>query len=233
MTDDFEGFKCVGGFSSPPCLAGEVAPDYFDPLAVDPQQARDVARWRVAERNRLLNERKAMRSQNKQYVAKALTTHLTELLAEQRSTATVKIVSLFWPIKDEPDLRLLMHDLHGQGWQIALPVVVRKAGPLVFREWCPTTRMTRGRWNIPVPSASEPELHPQIVIAPLVGWDAEGYRLGYGGGYFDRTLGATLPKPLSIGVGFSSAHVSTIFPQPHDIPLDAIITEAGREFERE
>jgi 5-formyltetrahydrofolate cyclo-ligase len=68
---------------------------------------------------------------------------------------------------------------------------------------------------------------PGIALAPLVGWTDEGYRLGYGGGYFDRTLAALQPRPFTIGIGFHAARLTTIFPQQHDIPLDVIVTEAG------
>jgi 5,10-methenyltetrahydrofolate synthetase len=85
--------------------------------------------------------------------------------------------------------------------------------------------MARGDWNIPVP-ATEAEVQPDVALAPLVGWQADGYRLGYGGGYFDRTLAARKPT-LVIGVGLASARLATIFPQPHDIALDHIVTEAG------
>lgn len=87
--------------------------------------------------------------------------------------------------------------------------------------------MERGDWNIPVPPAYAEVLTPDIALAPLVGWDRAGYRLGYGGGYFDRTLAILRPKPSVIGVGLQSAGLSTIVPQPHDIVMDWIVTEDG------
>jgi 5,10-methenyltetrahydrofolate synthetase len=108
-----------------------------------------------------------------------------------------------------------------------LPVVAVRGAPLVFRRWTPETRMVRGDWNIPVPPPEAEALRPDIAIAPLVGWAPGGWRLGYGGGYFDRTLAALQPRPISIGVGFQSARLATIFPQPHDIALDMIVTEDG------
>jgi len=86
--------------------------------------------------------------------------------------------------------------------------------------------MVQGVWKIPVP-ADGPDVTPDATLAPVVGWDAAGYRLGYGGGYFDRTLAALAPRPLAIGVGLHSAQVDTIFPQPHDIAMDVVVTEAG------
>lgn len=87
--------------------------------------------------------------------------------------------------------------------------------------------MVRGDWNIPVPPPEAEVVTPEIALAPVVGWTAEGFRLGYGGGYFDRTLAALLPRPFTIGIGFQSARLATIYPQPHDIALDAGVTEAG------
>ena len=81
-------------------------------------------------------------------------------------------------------------------------------------------------WGIPIPEKREITL-PQAVLAPLVGFDRECYRLGYGGGYFDRTLAALQPRPLAIGVGFELSQLETIHPQDFDIPMDLIVTEAG------
>ncbi|MCB1834055.1 MAG: 5-formyltetrahydrofolate cyclo-ligase, partial [Geminicoccaceae bacterium] len=82
-------------------------------------------------------------------------------------------------------------------------------------------------WNIPVPPHDAPAVTPAITLAPLVGWTEDGYRLGYGGGYFDRTLAALTPRPFVIGIGYQAARLETIVPQPHDIRLDLILTEAG------
>src|SRR5690606_35886742 len=139
-----------GRYASPPCMAGEVAPDYFDPLAVDPQQARDVARWRRGERERLRAERLAMSVEARATVGRALAGHLRALLDARFGEARGKVFSGYWPIKGEFDLRPLMAELHGAGIIVALPVVEVKAAPLVFRRWTPETRMVRGDWNIPV-----------------------------------------------------------------------------------
>ena len=93
--------------------------------------------------------------------------------------------------------------------------------------------MVRGDWNIPVPPPEADALTPDITLAPLVGWDNQGCRLGYGGGYFDRTLAALTPRPFTIGIGFHSAYLTTIFPQPHDIPLDVILTQEGAQVLRQ
>ena len=222
-----------GRFASPPCLASEIAPDYFDPMAVDPEQAWDVARWRKSERARLRTERQALSVEDREAVGTALAEHLREFLFTRFDGAQERVLSGYWPIKGEPDLRSLMVDLHAAGVTIALPLVEHKAAPLTFRRWTPNTAMIRGDWNIPVPPPEADALTPDITLAPLVGWDSEGFRLGYGGGYFDRTLAALTPRPFTIGIGFQSACLATIYPQPHDIPLDIILTQGGVQTSRQ
>lgn len=231
MTDPDDGTGATRGAASPPCMAAEVDPAYFDPLATDPEQARDVARWRRAERARLSAERQAMRVAERQAAGEALQGHLRALLAERFGGARGRVFSAYWPIKGEPDLRGLMAELHGAGTAVALPVVETRFAPLTFRRWTPDTAMIRGDWNIPVPPPEADRLVPDILLAPLMGWDGAGYRLGYGGGYFDRTLAALSPQPFTIGIGLRAARLATIFPQPHDIALDAILTERGVEVE--
>ncbi len=223
------GDKPASRFASPPCLAAEVAPDYFDPVAVDPQQALDVAHWRKAERATRLAHRAALTVVERQAVAAAIAAHLDALLLGLFPRRESLVVSGYWPIKSEPDLRPWMIRLTEAGMRLALPVVDTPKAPLVFRPWGPVAAMERGHWNIPVPATREIVV-PDIALAPLVGWDTEGYRLGYGGGYFDRTLAAARHRPFAIGVGLQSAKLATIFPQPHDIRLDAIVTEAGLQW---
>lgn len=214
------------GYASPPCLAHEIDPAYAGFAAVDPQQALDVARWRKAERVRLLAGRAALSVATRQAAATAVTAHLDQLLAQRFDSLSGLTISAWWPIKAELDLRPWLAGLAARGARAALPLVATKAAPLVFREWTPQTRMEQGFWNILVP-AEGPDIVPDIVLSPLVGWDGSGYRLGYGGGYFDRTLAALTPRPLAIGVGLDAARLPTIFPQPHDIAMQAIVTETG------
>jgi len=221
-----------GRYASPPCLTGEIAPDYFDPLATDPEQARDVARWRRGERTRLRGARDALSVSDRQTVSAALAGHLRQVLAERFGGAAGMVLSAYWPIKGEPDLRGLMAELHAAGVIIALPVVEDKASPLVFRRWQPGMRMERGEWDILVPPPEAERLTPDITLAPCLGWTDDCYRLGWGGGYFDRTLAVLVPRPVTIGIAHADAHLLTIYPQPHDIPLDLIVTETGLSAER-
>ncbi len=231
MTDRSDRKPATGAYASPPCMAHELDPAYFDPLGVDPQQAVDVARWRKAERERLRNIRSAQTVAERARIGIALAGHLDTLVARRFGDIAGRVVSGYWPIKGEPDLRPWLEGLHEQGAIVALPVVETRAAPLVFRRWAPGVKMERGHWNIPVPSASADRVQPEIALSPLVGWDGEGYRLGYGGGYFDRTLAAARPRPFVIGVGLQAARISTIFPQPHDIGMDVIVTEDGPQWE--
>ncbi len=118
-----------------------------------------------------------------------------------------------------------------RGVRVALPVAVALGQPLMFREWRPNARLARGLWKIPYP-ADGADLVPTVVIAPVVGFDKECFRLGYGGGFFDRTLAAFDAAPLVIGVGYAGALIRTIFPQPHDIPMDWILTGAAPPLRR-
>lgn len=215
-----------GPFASPPCLAAEVDPTYFDPLGVDPVQARDVARWRRAERIRLAALRDSLGQSGRAEVSRRMRQHLESLVSGLITRPGV-VLSGYWPIKGEPDMRPLLAELHGAGVTIALPLVETRAAPLVFRRWTPETRMVRGDWNIPVPPPDAERLTPDIALAPCLGWDGACYRLGWGGGYFDRTLAVLAPRPVTIGIALTDARLSTIFPQPHDIPLDHILTEDG------
>jgi 5-formyltetrahydrofolate cyclo-ligase len=105
-------------------------------------------------------------------------------------------------------------------------VVADKKGPLQFRKWWPGAPMKAGVYDIPFPDGTELVV-PDAAIVPMNGFDEQGYRLGYGGGYFDRTLASHSPRPLAIGVSFELARLATIHPQPHDIPMDFVVTEAG------
>ncbi len=105
-----------------------------------------------------------------------------------------------------------MTGLHEAGVAVALPLVETKAAPLIFRIWTPETKMVRGDWSIPVPPPEATVVTPDITLAPLVGWSVDGYRLGYGGGYFDRTLAALKPRPFVIGIGFDTAQLAIIYP---------------------
>ncbi|TXB70115.1 5-formyltetrahydrofolate cyclo-ligase [Paracoccus aurantiacus] len=207
-------------------MAGEVAPDYFDPLAVDEAAARDAARWRKAERARLLAEREVLTNAQRADMDAAVAVHLDRVLKDRFGGAEGMVVAAYWPIRAEVDLRDWMARQASHGIRVALPVVTAPDAPLVFRPWSPDAPMRAGRWNIPEP-ATDQVLAPQIVLAPLVGWDRARFRMGYGGGFYDRTLASMTPRPYAIGIGLAAAGLRTIYPQPHDVALDLIVTEKG------
>jgi 5,10-methenyltetrahydrofolate synthetase len=201
----------------------------FERIAMDPQYGRPnmgnadgVALWRKNERTALLKARASLSVAERIAAARAIAARLDNLLGEVAG----RIVSAYWPIQSELDLRPWLRSLDERGAVAALPLVVGKAAPLRFRAWSATTRMERGFWNIMVPAEGN-WVTPDILIAPVVGHDAACFRLGYGGGYFDRTLAAIGPAACAIGVGLAASRIPTIFPQPHDIPFQAIVTEAG------
>jgi 5-formyltetrahydrofolate cyclo-ligase len=207
----------VGG--EPPCFLHELGPNGV--LGSDPRQARDVARWRKAERERLIGARLGLCADYRAAQTLAIAGDLSPLIP----TAPGTMISVYWPIRAEPDLRPWMHAMWEREVRIALPVAIAMGQPLIFREWRPNTRMARGLWKIPYP-ADGAEVVPSVVLAPVVGFDKDCFRLGYGGGFFDRTLARFTEKPLVIGVGYPSALIPTIFPQPHDIPMDWVVTGA-------
>jgi 5-formyltetrahydrofolate cyclo-ligase len=185
----------------------------------DPQDAHAVASWRKLERERLIAARLALPADYRAAQAQAIARELDRQIPVSAGT----IVSVYWPIRGEPDLRPWMQAASGRGLRIALPVAVAPRQPLQFREWRPDGPMARGLWNIPYP-AEGAELVPTVMLAPVVGYDRAGYRLGYGGGFFDRTLVQLHPAPIVIGIGYPQAAIATIYPQSHDIPMQRIVT---------
>lgn len=211
-----------GSYASPPCFMHELQPDFHAPPSADAQAWTDVRRWRKAERERQIANRLAIPAEQRAAMAAGIAAGLETRIGDIGG----RLVSFYWPFRGEPDLRPWAETVTARGGRTALPLVVEKGRPLVFRVWRRGDKLERGVWNIPVPAQGEP-VYPDIVIAPLVGFDPANYRLGYGGGFFDRTLAAMPKKPLVIGVGYTSSALLTIYPQPHDIPMDAIVTENG------
>jgi 5-formyltetrahydrofolate cyclo-ligase len=184
----------------------------------DPTLWADIRNWRKTERERLIQTRLAIPAD----IRTAMSRQIAEGLDAEIGDVRGKTISLYWPFRGEPDLRPWSATVTDRGGHIALPVVIEKARPLVFRDYRHGDRLEKGIWNIPIPPDGA-EVLPDIVIAPLVGVDAQNYRLGYGGGFFDRTLAALAGKRLVIGVGYSIQHIATIFPQAHDIPMDRTV----------
>ncbi|HEX5318028.1 MAG TPA: 5-formyltetrahydrofolate cyclo-ligase [Stellaceae bacterium] len=175
--------------------------------------------WRKAERERLLALRQDMPASQRRLLGEKIEAGVKAALA-----AAPGPLGVYWPFRAEFDPRGIVDWAVAAGRVVALPVVVDRKGPLEYRAWKPGEPLVDGVWNIPVPEKRELVV-PEAVLAPLVGFDAACYRLGYGGGYFDRTLAALKPRPMAIGVGFAMQELATIHPQDFDIPMDVIVTE--------
>ncbi len=182
----------------------------------------DLRAWRKVERARLIEARMAMPLDEHQAASEAI----SDCLRSTFPPETLGSLGCYWPFRREYDCLPLMKAVIDAGGQTSLPVVLQKNHPLEFRPWTPETRMEAGVWNILHP-AEGPVVQPTVLLIPLVGFDAEGYRLGYGAGFYDRTIATFDKPPLKIGVGFELSRLVTIFPQDHDIPMDYIITEQG------
>jgi 5-formyltetrahydrofolate cyclo-ligase len=182
----------------------------------------DIAAWRKRTRAELIDARLALPDAQRRLHAATITRLLEALLAPWfRGT-----IAFCWPYRGEVDVRFALRTLRGLDATAALPVVMGKGLPLQFRLWRPGVAMVAGALGIPAPSGTD-FVVPDAALVPLVGFDGRGCRLGYGGGYFDRTLAALARKPLTVGVGFELARLPTIHPQPHDLAMDFIVTEAG------
>jgi 5-formyltetrahydrofolate cyclo-ligase len=182
----------------------------------------DVVAWRKQTRARLIEERGRIPADEHQRASLSIEQSLEQVLAP----LPPQILSAYWPYKGEVDLRPLLERLQSKGWTTALPHVVGPRKPLEFHKWIVGAEMDAGVYGIPVPRNRE-LVRPDIIVMPLVAFDSQNYRLGYGAGYFDITLVRLDPRPRAIGVGFELSRLNTIHPLPTDIPMDLVITEAG------
>lgn len=148
--------------------------------------------------------------------------HLDALMAQLQP----RTLGFCWPYRAEPDLREWVQGwlAAGAGRVAALPVVLERHAPMVFRRWLPGVPMPLDRHGIPHPAEGEP-VSPELLLIPLNAFDARGYRIGYGGGYFDRTLAGM--RTIAVGVGFEIGRVPDTHPQRYDRPMQWVVTEAG------
>lgn len=179
----------------------------------------EVRHWRVQMRKALIGQRLAIDAGAR----KALGERAKQRLIESVALARFETLGVYWPVRGEIDVRDLALEHLKQGGRVGLPVVVTKSAPVEFWSWRPEMPMSRGIWNIPIPAERE-LLEPAALIVPLVGFDPQRFRLGYGGGYYDRTIAAAARRPWCVGLGYADAGLDSIFPQPHDLPMDLIVT---------
>lgn len=180
-----------------------------------------IAQWRRRERARLLAARLAVAETERDLWTSRIAAALPPLLTRLGG----QVLGFYWPVRGEVDLRDLAPPLIEAGWALALPALADPAETLEYRPWTPGMVLTAGRFGIPEPRGGA-AVRPDIILAPLVGFDLANYRLGYGKGYFDRTLATLAPRPVAIGIGFDLALVASVFPRPHDIAMDFILTES-------
>lgn len=192
-----------------------LAMDHFD-------TPDDLKSWRKAERGRLVAAREAVDAGTLDAWRRRIDAHLERAFPDLARG----VLALCWPIRAEYDARYLARRLRERGAVTALPVVVAPRTPLLFREWHPGVTLAKGALDIPYPADSR-EVVPDTVLLPMNGWDAQGYRLGYGAGFFDRTLASLERRPRVIGVTWELARMATIHPQSWDIPADYVVTEQG------
>lgn len=177
--------------------------------------------WRKRLRAQLLQTRAALADKEREEKNNLILERIKENFLEKLSCS---LVGIYWPIRGEVDVRPLVELIRRGGGTAALPVVVGKAQPLVFRVWREGDTLRKGAYEIPEPEHG-PAVEPDILFVPPLGFDADCYRLGYGGGFYDRTLQAVQKKPLTIGVAFEVARLDSIRPQSYDKPLDYVMTE--------
>lgn len=141
-------------------------------------------------------------------------------------------VSGYWPLPEEMDIRPALLELHANGHRIGLPVVAGRSKPLLFREWYPGMELVVGNFKVETPPQHAPEIVPEALLVPMLAFDDHGYRLGYGGGFYDRTLRLLRDRArersraiMAIGVAYAAQQVAKVPRGPYDQPLDWIVTE--------
>jgi len=173
---------------------------------------------RTEQRAALIAERRAINAQ----LRKQRDSEISEQVLLWCQNHAVKMIGVYNPIQGEPSLYEIFPKLAEFGVQLALPSVPSVDQALSFSAWSPGDELMKDRYGVLVPLESAPVVKPEVLFIPCVGYTTDGYRLGYGGGYYDRTL-ATKPKPKTVGIAYRIC-LCDIEPQPHDIPLDHIIT---------
>ena len=160
--------------------------------------------------------------------------HLQEVLRVWLVGRRETTIGAYWPIKGEFDAlpALYRWSEADARRRIGLPVVDRDSRQLRFHVWYPGCPMEDDAYGIPKPKDTE-AFEPQLLLVPCVGFGPHGVRLGYGGGFYDRTLAALSPRPTTVGVGYAHGFIPWLRPEPHDVPLDAILTEDGVAWQRD
>lgn len=185
------------------------------------QSAADAIIEKSNLRRQLRLRRAAIEGQQKQAWDQAIAAQLIEIVLKKQPSC----LAVYWPIQSEPMLLDCFSNLHRLGISLALPIVIAKGQALKFVPWAPGQIMEKDSFGIPTPVARELEVAPDCILAPCVGFSTDNYRLGYGGGFYDRSL-ALHPKASSIGIAYELSRAA-FTPDQYDISLDIIVTEGG------
>lgn len=188
----------------------------------------EPSRDKAVLRKQLQAERQSMVDRHQRAV------QLQEVLRVWLVSRFETAIGAYWPIKGEFDAlpALFRWSEAEPGRRIGLPVIDRLTKQLRFHTWYPGCPMEEDAYGIPKPKDTE-AFEPSLLLVPCVGFGPRGTRLGYGGGFYDRTLAALEPRPATVGVGYAHGLIPWLEPEPHDIPLDAILTEDGVAWERD
>ena len=187
----------------------------------------EPTRDKLTLRRQLQAERLAMTDRHQRSV------HLQEVLRVWLVGRSERSIGAYWPIKGEFDAlpALFRWSEADPARRIGLPVIDRDTKQLRFHVWFPGCPMQEDAYGIPKPKDTE-EFEPELLLVPCVGYGPKGLRLGYGGGFYDRTLAGLSPRPVTVGVGFAHGHVPWLQAEPHDVPLDAMLVEDGVVWQR-
>lgn len=177
----------------------------------------DRQRWRAD----LRRQRLAISAEDKAAADRRIVERLREVLDD----GATGHLAVYWPLPGEVDLGAWYAEADASGLRLALPVVEARGQPLSFRPWVAGDELARDALGIPCPAAGA-TVKPDVILAPCVAFDPAGFRLGNGGGYYDRTLAAIDYSPLLVGIAYECLKLATIRPEPHDVPLNLVITEA-------
>lgn len=180
---------------------------------------------KAALRERALTLRKAAFERHGPEAGRRLAAHGLDFLSLRPGST----VSGFAAIRDEIDPAALLDWLHREGFKLALPVMEGRGKPLILRAWAPGDEMSTVQWGIREPLASKAELYPDVVLVPLLAFDRRGYRLGYGGGFYDRTLHKLRARAAvtAVGIAYDELEVDAVPHESYDQRLDWVLTPSG------
>lgn len=182
-----------------------------------------IEKAKAALRTTAHANRAALSAEERAEAAKLVTRHFFDSL----TLAPTDVVAAYWRIRDELDCQPILIGLMDSNRTVVLPVVMGADQPLDLRVWEQGASLYEAGFGTLAPSELAPRRAPDVVLMPLLGFDKHGTRLGYGGGYYDRTLAAMQKTPRLVGLAFAAQELDHIPRESHDVPLDAVITEAG------